>query len=132
MALLVVAEDDTDIREIMVRVLRRAGHEVLDAPDGAAGLRAVREHRPDLLVSDIDMPIMTGVELALAVRADPATADVPVLFVSGSLSPGDVRPDEAGVTAVLLKPFLPRELVACVEKVLNDGHDGGRAPTVCP
>jgi len=124
MALIVVAEDDDDIREIMGRVLRRAQHTVVETPDGAAALAAVRENRPDLVVSDIDMPVMNGVELSLAIRADPALAALPVIFVSGSLVPDDPRPAEAQVTAVVYKPFRPQELVGCIEKVL----DGGRPP----
>lgn len=132
MAHIVVAEDDADIREIMVRVLRRAGHTVTETPDGAAGLHAVREQRPDLVVSDIDMPVMSGVELSRAIRADPATKNLPVIFVSGSLAPGDPRPGEGQVTAVLLKPFRPREFLACVEKTLAGGHDNGQDSTACP
>jgi CheY-like chemotaxis protein len=132
MAVLVLAEDDADIRNIMVRVLRRAGHTVVEAPDGAAGLQAVREHQPDLVVSDIDMPNMSGVELAQAIRADPQTRALPVLFVSGSLTPGDRRPKLAEATAVMLKPFKARDLAACVQTLIDDGHQDGREPVVCP
>ncbi|WP_433790633.1 response regulator [Actinoplanes sp. CA-252034] len=132
MALIVVAEDDGDIREVMTRVLRRAGHTVVETDDGAQALEAVREQRPDILVSDIDMPRMSGVELSRALRAEPATRDLPVVFVSGSLAPGDSRPGLAQATAVLFKPFLPRELSVCVEKVLNSGHTHGQEPSVCP
>lgn len=132
MAVLVLAEDDADIRTIMARVLRRAGHTVVETPDGAAGLQAVREHRPDLVVSDIDMPVMSGVELTQAIRADPQTKALPVLFVSGSLTPGDRRPEQAEATAVLLKPFKARDLAACVQTLINDGHQEGHEPAVCP
>lgn len=118
MTTLVVAEDDDDIRAIVVRVLTRAGYAVLEAADGAAALRAVREHGPDVVVSDIDMPEMSGVDLCLRLRAEPATKDLPVIFISGSLIPGDTRPVDAGATAVLRKPFLPRDLLACVEAAL--------------
>jgi CheY-like chemotaxis protein len=119
MTTLVLAEDDLDIRAIAARILRRAGYEVIEAADGSEALEAVREHRPGVVVSDIDMPVMSGVDLCLALRADPATADLPVIFVSGSLVPGDPRPEQAQATAVLPKPFLPRELVACVEEALS-------------
>jgi CheY-like chemotaxis protein len=117
---LVLAEDDDDIRLIAARILRRAGYTVIEAADGAEALRAVHEHRPALVVSDIDMPVMSGVELCVAVRAEPSTKHLPVIFVSGSLVPGDDRPARAEATDVLSKPFLPRELVACVEKALRD------------
>ena len=104
MATIVLADDD-DIRTLTARILRRAGHTVVATPHGAAGLQAVREHAPDLVVSDIDMPIMSGVEFCLKIRADPQTAHLPVVFVSGSLLPGDARPVDGRATAVLRKPF---------------------------
>jgi CheY-like chemotaxis protein len=119
MTVLVLAEDDDDIRMLAARILRRAGFTVIETTDGRAALAAVREHRPTALVSDIDMPHLSGVDLCLAVRADPATVDLPVIFVSGSLMPGDDRPARAGATAVVMKPFLPAELVSCVRETLG-------------
>ncbi|MFI1990469.1 response regulator [Actinoplanes sp. NPDC020271] len=119
MTLLVVAEDHDDIRMIMVRVLRRAGFTVVEAADGAVALEAVREHGPAAVVSDIDMPVMSGVDMCLAIRADPATRDLPVIFVSGSLTPGDDRPERARATAVVTKPFTPRDLVSCVRGLVG-------------
>ena len=131
-AKIVLAEDDDDIRKVTERVLRRGGHTVVATPDGAAALQAIREHQPDLVVSDIDMPIMSGLELCQAIRADPDTAGLAVLFVSGSLVPGDTRADAAQATAIMLKPFVPADLLACVDKLLQTGHSDGQEPTVCP
>nr|WP_280528278.1 response regulator [Actinoplanes ianthinogenes] len=75
------------------------------------------------VVSDIDMPHLTGVELCRTIRADPATATLPVIFVSGSLVPGDSRPVDAQATAILCKPFKPAELIACLDKALAAGHE---------
>jgi CheY-like chemotaxis protein len=119
MTVLVLAEDDDDIRMLAARILRRAGFTVIEVSDGNAALVAVREHRPAALVSDIDMPHLSGVDLCLELRADPATAGLPVIFVSGSLTPGDDRPVRAGATAVVLKPFLPADLVKCVRETLG-------------
>ncbi|MEU4238983.1 response regulator [Actinoplanes sp. NPDC026619] len=125
MTILVLAEDDGDIRMIAARILSRAGYTVIEAADGAEALQAVREHGPAAVVSDIDMPVMSGVELCRAIRSDPATMDLPVIFVSGSLTPGDERPAAAQATAILSKPFAPKELVATVERVLHSaGYDG--------
>lgn len=132
MALLVVAEDDDDIRNIMVRVLRRGGHEVVEAVDGVAGLEAVRRRRPDAVITDIDMPAMNGSELCLAIRADDTLRDLPVIFVSGSLMPGDTRPADAGATAALAKPFKPGDLTACLDRTLAAGHRQGQAPATFP
>jgi CheY-like chemotaxis protein len=132
MAVVVVAEDDDDIRTIMTRLLRRAGHTVAEAPDGQAALDLIRTARPDAVISDIDMPRMSGAQLCLALRADPGTATLPVVFVSGSLVPGDTGPVDAQATAVLSKPFKPADLLACLDKVLATGHQPGREPTTCP
>ncbi|BFU45567.1 response regulator [Krasilnikovia sp. MM14-A1004] len=132
MALVVVAEDEDDIRSLVVRMLHRAGHEVIAAADGAVALEGVRENRPDAVISDLDLPRMSGVELCRAIRTDANTADLPVILVSGSLLPGDPRAVEARATAILAKPFLPQELVACLDKALAAGHDDGVPPLTCP
>lgn len=102
------------------------------AADGGAGLQAIREHVPDVVVSDIDMPAMTGVELCQALRADPTTNNLPVVFASDSLMPGDSLPEDAQATGFLRKPFEPRELVGCVDKALHSGHEDGQVPFACP
>jgi CheY-like chemotaxis protein len=132
MAVIVVVDDDGDVRAVTVRILQRSGHTVVEAANGAAGVEAVEAHRPDLVVSDIDMPVMSGVGLCRALREDPRTTGLPVLFVSGSLVPGDTRPADAQATAILRKPFTRAELLPCVEKLLQVGHRPGQEPTVCP
>ncbi|GAB1641810.1 response regulator [Krasilnikovia sp. MM14-A1259] len=132
MTLIVVAEDEDDIRALVVRILRRAGHEVIEAADGAAALQDVRERHPDVLVSDIDLPSMSGLELCDAIRADAATADLPVIFVSGSLVPGDHRAADVRATWLLPKPFLLGDLVACLDRALTVGHHDGQPPMACP
>lgn len=132
MTVLVVAEDDDDIRAVTARILRRAGYTVAETADGAAALQAVREYAPAAVVSDIDMPVMSGVELCRQLRAAPATKNLPVIFVSGSLMPDDTRPVDAQATATLLKPFTASDLVACVQKALQSGHHEGQDPSVCP
>jgi CheY-like chemotaxis protein len=132
MVQVVVAEDDDDIRRIIVRVLTRGGYAVSESPDGQAALERIREVAPDAVVSDIDMPRLSGVQLCQAIRADPRTAALPVVFVSGSLLPGDIRPVDGQATAILSKPFAPSDLLTCLEKVLTTGHQPGQPPTTCP
>jgi CheY-like chemotaxis protein len=115
---IVVAEDHEDIRYVLKRALERAGHEVVATPDGAAALDAVRKHRPDVVVTDLDMPRMTGLDLCRAIRADDELRHIPVVLASGSLLPGDERAAEVGASATLLKPFLPAQLLALVATLL--------------
>jgi CheY-like chemotaxis protein len=116
--MIVLAEDHDDIRYVLKRTLERSGHTVVTAVDGVQALEAVRRHRPDVLVSDVDMPRMNGLDLCRAVRADAGLRHIPVVLVSGSLLPGDPRAAEAGASATLLKPFLPAELLACINPLL--------------
>ncbi len=116
--MIVVAEDHEDIRFVLTRALERAGHEVVATADGAAALEAVRRHRPDMVVTDVDMPHLSGLELCRAIRADETLRHIPVVLASGSLMPGDARAAEVGASATLLKPFLPAQLLDCVRRLL--------------
>ena len=116
--MIVVAEDHEDIRYALTRSLENAGHRVVAAADGAAALAAVREHVPDLVVTDVDMPKMTGLDLCRAIRSDSVLRHIPVVLASGSMLPGDHRAAEAGATALLLKPFVPAQLVELVSTLL--------------
>jgi CheY-like chemotaxis protein len=118
---IVVAEDHDDIRYVLKRSLERAGHVVVTAADGVAALAAIREYRPELVVTDVDMPNMTGLDLCRAIRADRSLKHIPVVLASGSMMPGDARAAEAGATATLLKPFLPGQLLALVRDLLRTG-----------
>ena len=119
--MIVVAEDHADIRYVLKRSLERAGHVVVEAADGVAALAAIREHMPELVVTDVDMPHMTGLDLCRAIRADRSLKHIPVVLASGSMMPGDTRAAEAGATATLLKPFLPAQLLALVKDLLRTG-----------
>jgi CheY-like chemotaxis protein len=85
--MIVVADDDDDVREIIVQTLRQQGHTVIGVMDGAAAFTQVNRHHPAVVVSDIDMPTMSGIDLCRAIRADPDLRSTPVVFVSGSLPP---------------------------------------------
>lgn len=131
MAVVLIAEDDDDIALILARLLKRAGHTALRAPDGQAALEMAVEHRPDLLLTDLGMPRMDGLELARAIRADPALADMPIAMLSGHLHPGDTKPYEAGVCAVMLKPC-PNDKVRAVVQELIDRGPHGHTGADCP
>ncbi|MFC7530700.1 response regulator [Actinoplanes sp. GCM10030250] len=122
--MIVVAEDHDDIRYVLQRSLERAGHRVVAAADGAAALAAIREHRPDLVVTDVDMPKMTGLDLCRAIRADVDLRHIPVVVASGSLMPGDGRAEDAGASATLLKPFVPAQLLALIATLLPHTAQG--------
>jgi CheY-like chemotaxis protein len=125
MAMIVTAEDNEDVRVLTARSLRRAGHTVVETADGLEGLAAVREHAPDVVITDVDMPRMTGLELCRAIRDDPELRHTPVLVVSGSITPDDSSAASSGVTAILGKPFAPSELLQRLDEML--AHPSQRA-----
>jgi len=83
---ILVVDDEPDQRFMLRRIFERAGHDVTEAGDGAAALRAVRESAPDLVVTDIMMPVMDGVEFIRRLRGDPVTAAIPILAASGDVN----------------------------------------------
>jgi CheY-like chemotaxis protein len=115
-ARILVVDDEPDQRFLLRRILQRARHEVSEANDGAAALQAVQESAPDLIVTDVMMPVMTGVELIRRLREDPATAHIPILAASGdTLLAG-------AADAVLPKPYDLHDLLAVVEALLKEGR----------
>ncbi|MFI5895108.1 response regulator [Actinoplanes sp. NPDC051513] len=133
MAVVLVAEDDQDIAAILTRLLTRAGHTVLHTPDGMAAFERAVADRPDVVLTDLGMPQMDGLELTRAIRRHPELADTPVVMLSGHLHPGDGQPTAAGVCAVLLKPCPNDKLRAVVQDLLDRGpHAHDEASTGCP
>ena len=124
---LLVVDDDPGLRGVVVTALERAGHEVRWAADGAAGLVAARKDRPDLIVLDIGLPEIDGLEMCRRLRA---TSDVPILFLTARDEEVDrVLGLELGADDYVTKPFSPRELVARVAAIGRRTADtGGRDP----
>lgn len=118
--MIVVAEDHEDIRYVLQRTLERAGHAVVTAVDGVEALQVVRQHQPDVVVTDVDMPRMNGLDLCRTIRGDADLRHIPVVLISGGLLPGDARAAEAGASATLLKPFMPAQLLACIADLLPE------------
>lgn len=105
MARILVADDASDIRDVISLVLERAGHDVVAVPDGAAALEMHRNLEFDLIISDFSMPVLDGVELARRIRADERGA-IPILLVTASASEQDLAAARAaGVSGHLEKPF---------------------------
>ncbi|WP_028033167.1 cell cycle two-component system response regulator CpdR [Chelativorans sp. J32] len=118
MARILLAEDDEDMRRFLVKALERAGYEVVDFDNGAGAYERLREEPFSLLLTDIVMPEMDGIELAR--RATEIDPDLKVMFITGfaavALNPDSNAPRDA---KVLSKPFHLRELVTEVEKLLH-------------
>ena len=123
--LILVVDDNEDVAETIERSLRRAGHEVVVAHRGADALQIARTRRPDLLVLDIVMPGMTGIEVCRHMRANPDLAQTPILFLTAKGEIGDkIEGFEAGADDYLTKPFDLRELELRVKALLRRSSRG--------
>ncbi|MFD1813695.1 response regulator transcription factor [Rhodococcus gannanensis] len=125
-----IVEDDADVLTALRRGLELSDFAVLTAMDGAAALRAVDEHDPDLIVLDLNLPVLDGVGVVTALRA--TNNDVPVCVLSARSAVGDrIAGLEAGADDYMVKPYEFGELVARVHALLRrrpaptPGHDGG-------
>ena len=118
MARILLAEDDDSMRIFLARALRKAGHEVCEMPDGMKALAWVCEHPVDLLLADVVMPGMDGIELAR--RASDMWPHLRVIFITGfaavALRAAETMPRQ---TTVLAKPFHLRQLVQEVHRFLE-------------
>ena len=101
-----MVDDEPDLRYILRRVFERAGYEVVDAGNGATAWEAAHRSPPDLVVTDMMMPVMGGAELISLLRGDPRTAQIPILAVTGDAHLAD------GADAVLAKPWSSSRLLA--------------------
>ena len=114
---IIVLEDEQTIREETVIILGFEGFEVLSAPNGKLGLDLIREHRPDLILSDILMPIYDGYRVLLEVRSDQATATIPFIFLTAKAERQEWRYGiESGADDYLTKPFTRDELLGAVHR----------------
>ena len=117
---ILVADDDPSVREVIRFALAKAGYTVVTAEHGVAALALLARERPALLVLDILMPELDGLEVCKRLRADPANAGLPILFVSSRDDEVDrIIGLEMGGDDYLSKPFSPRELVARVKAILR-------------
>ena len=112
-----VIDDDESLRQLLSLHLRNAGYDVFAAEDAVAGGRVVVDHRPDLVICDVSMPYMDGYEFIAAMKADPATRDIPVIFLTVKDDVVD-RARQLGV-AYLKKPVMADELMRLVRKHLS-------------
>jgi two-component system phosphate regulon response regulator PhoB len=119
MGTILLVEDDPDIRHLISYKLTRGGFSVAEAADGAAALREARREPPDLVILDVRMPRLSGLEVCRELRAGAHTAHVPIIMLTGRAHPEDLeRAYAAGATDYVVKPFSPRVLLERVEVAL--------------
>jgi two-component system chemotaxis response regulator CheY len=121
MAKRVLAVDDSPtIRQLVKMTLVRAGYDVVEAEDGAQGLKKASEEAFDLVLSDINMPVMTGMEMLRGLRKLDQYKFTPVIMITTESQPEKKQEGKAaGATGWIVKPFEPDQLLAVVTKVLR-------------
>ena len=117
---ILLADDEAHITHIVAMKLRGAGFSVMTARDGEEAYELVCEHKPDLVITDLQMPYMSGLDLCLGMRDNPETADIPAIMLTARgyvLDP--VQVEKAGITRIMSKPFSAREVLQAVRDVLS-------------
>ena len=128
MPTILLADDDEILIEILRFRVEAAGHSVVIARDGLQALELVRASAPDLVILDAMMPVMTGAEVLAALRADDATANLPVIMLTARAGEDDVvRSLRAGANDYITKPFIPQELTVRIDKLLEQSRASLRA-----
>ena len=119
-AQVLIIEDSDEVRTFIAEALAPAGYRLWQAADGPTGLALARAEVPDLIISDVMMPGLSGYEVCAALKADPATSHIPVVLLTARSAPDDrLHGLETGAQAYLPKPFRPRELQAQVRSLLH-------------
>jgi two-component system cell cycle response regulator DivK len=116
---ILVVEDQEDNRQILRDLLANAGYEMLEAEDGIQAITQASKHRPDLILMDIQLPMLDGYEATRRIKADPALNAIPIIVVTSyALSGDEDKAKAAGCDAYVAKPYSPRALLAKIRVYL--------------
>ncbi len=116
---ILVVEDQEDNRAILRDLLQSVGYELIEAVNGEEALSMAVKHKPDLILMDIQLPVVDGYEATRRIKAEPALRGIPVIAVTSyALSGDEEKAREAGCDDYVTKPFSPRDLLAKVQAYL--------------
>ena len=117
---ILVIEDQEDNRAILRDLLTTVGYELIEAVNGAQGVVKAEAEKPDLILMDIQMPVMDGYEATRRIKAIPACADIPVIAVTSyALSGDEAKTRAAGCDGYVAKPYSPRQMLATIRSFLD-------------
>lgn len=117
---ILVVDDEKDVLDLVRRVLTRGGFEVITASDGKEGLAKVYSEAPDLMILDINMPVMDGWQVCRKIRGDPLYKHLPIIMLTVRRTKTDqLKGLDIGGDEYITKPFFPTELIARVKTVLQ-------------
>ena len=116
---ILVVEDQEDNRQILRDLLGSVGYDMIEAGDGEAGVAAAAAQRPDLILMDIQLPLMDGYEATRRIKANPELKGIPIIVVTSyALSGDEAKARAAGCDAYVTKPYSPRQLLAKIKEFL--------------
>ena len=117
---ILLIEDNEDNRRIVRDLLASTDYELIEAQDGGAGLTMAATHKPDLILMDIQLPVIDGYEATRRIKADPALAHIPVIAVTSyALSGDEEKTRAAGCNGYIANPFSPRQLLSKVREFVG-------------
>ncbi|MBW8016377.1 MAG: response regulator [Planctomycetes bacterium] len=115
-----VVDDEIHIVQVVAIKLRNNGFDVRTAENGAVALELIKTEKPDVIVTDYQMPVMSGLEFIENLRGDPETADIPVIMLTArGFAIEDEKKEQLKIANCLSKPFSPREVLRCIEETLS-------------
>ena len=118
---ILVVEDQEDNMQILRDLLGSVGYEMIEARDGAEGVKAAKAEHPDLILMDIQLPVLDGYEATRQIKADPDLTAIPIIVVTSyALSGDDAKAREAGCDGYVPKPYSPRQLLAKIKQYLPE------------
>ena len=127
MTRVLIADDEPHIRKLVSFALGNHGFEVLEATDGGEAVDMAAAEQPDLILLDVMMPVMTGYDALRRLKADPSTADIPVVMLSAKSQKTEVAEGmDCGAREYICKPFTPKDLVQRVGEILGTSGEGAR------
>ena len=114
-------EDNEFNRKIVRQLLSRTSYRLVEANDGEAGVAAAREQQPDLILMDVQLPKMSGLDATRVLKSDASTAHIPIIVITSfALSGDDRKAMDAGASSYLAKPYSPRDLMALIRNFAPD------------
>ena len=118
---ILVVEDQEDLRGVLRTLLTGSGYEMVEAADGQAGVEKAKAERPDLILMDIQMPVMNGYDATREIKADPTLKPIPIIAVSSFAMKGDEEKARAsGCDHYVTKPYSPMQLLKVVRRYLGE------------
>jgi two-component system, cell cycle response regulator DivK len=118
---ILVVEDQEDLRGVLRTLLNGSGYEMIEAADGQAGVEKAKAERPDLILMDIQMPVLNGYDATQQIKADPKLKATPIIAVSSFAMKGDEEKARAsGCDAYVTKPYSPMQLLRVIRSYLGE------------